>query len=144
MGKNSDILIMAIDDEPAILNEIKMNIVDYDIQTYTDSSLALDELIKNHYDIIIIDHNMPKLSGTDVLSTVKKKYSDFVSILISSYVSRELAEVLTIKELVDYIMNKPIDFKVLKELIEKSAIRIRSARIEFARIESIFNMKIEN
>jgi len=79
---------------------------------------ALEQLISNTVDLVLLDWNMPKLSGIDFLKKVRviKKYADLPIIMVTS----EAAKYNVIEALktgaTDYII-KPINAKFFMEKI---------------------------
>ncbi|MCR4735090.1 MAG: response regulator [Treponema sp.] len=64
--------ILIVDDEPMILKTIKSWLVtDYDVNMVTSGFAALDYLNKYPVDLVLLDYEMPGLSGPDVLSKIR-------------------------------------------------------------------------
>lgn len=84
--------IAVVDDEQSITKLIKLGLLDNfscDVDTYNDSTIALDNLLKKTYDVIILDHKMPKILGMQIvqkLRTTKNPNSKTKIILITGYV----------------------------------------------------------
>ena len=57
--------ILVIDDEPDVTYTIKTILEDheFEVDTFTDSILALNYYKVNFYDLIILDIKMPKMDG---------------------------------------------------------------------------------
>ena len=85
-----------------------------------DGSEALEQLHKNPVNLILLDWNMPKISGIDFLKHVRslKKFQDLPIIMITS----EAAKYNVIEALkqgaTDYII-KPINGKLFAEKMSK-------------------------
>jgi two-component system chemotaxis response regulator CheY len=86
-----------------------------------DGSTALDILLKEPIDLVLLDWNMPKLSGIDFLKQVRaiNKYKKLPIIMVTS----ESAKYNVIEALksgaTDYII-KPINGKLFAEKISKA------------------------
>lgn len=68
--------VLVVDDEPALLRIFKMEFSDHSdmsLCTAKSGSEALKLLIKEPFDIIITDLTMPRMSGIELLSMMKKK-----------------------------------------------------------------------
>ncbi|WP_024614348.1 response regulator transcription factor [Clostridium sp. Ade.TY] len=65
--------ILVVDDEISILQLIKMNLElqNYDVITATCGNEALDLIIKNKPDIIILDAMLPDISGFELINKIK-------------------------------------------------------------------------
>ncbi|MDR1713725.1 MAG: response regulator [Coriobacteriales bacterium] len=61
-------VILTVDDDPIILNHVLAVLKDdYAVRPFTTGEDALDYLANNHADLIILDQNMPGMSGLEVL-----------------------------------------------------------------------------
>ena len=77
--------VLVVDDEPAIRSclTILLESVGYDVDAAEDGIEALLLISKNTPDIIISDLNMPGMSGVDLLSEVRRRFPQVVSIAMS-------------------------------------------------------------
>jgi putative two-component system response regulator len=65
-------IVLTIDDDPIILNAILETLKqDYVVRPFTSGEAALKFLSKNMADLILLDYNMPKMSGFDVLRALQ-------------------------------------------------------------------------
>jgi putative two-component system response regulator len=65
-------IILTIDDDPVILNSVLETLrQDYAVRPFTSGEAALKFLSKNNADLILVDYNMPKMSGFDVLRALQ-------------------------------------------------------------------------
>lgn len=71
-----DYNILIVDDEQGIVELLELILLQQysssKITTFTDSGEALKELEVNSYDLVISDYNMPILTGTELLTEVRK------------------------------------------------------------------------
>ncbi|KPC52628.1 EAL domain-containing protein [Amantichitinum ursilacus] len=83
----------------------------------TRTDTALDLLATRQIGVVICDHNMPELAGTDFLHRVKKLYPDIVRILLTGY--SEFASVIAAVNRGDLykVLGKPWEDEVLREAI---------------------------
>jgi len=67
-------LIMAVDDEPAILLLLKRTLesVSYDVIVATEGNSALTLLNKCHPDLVLLDIMMPDINGFEILESVRQ------------------------------------------------------------------------
>ncbi len=65
--------IFAIDDDEGILETIKatMEMVNINIDTSSQSSLGLNMLSEQNYDLILLDVGLPEMNGMDICSRVR-------------------------------------------------------------------------
>ncbi|MGN6350776.1 MAG: response regulator [Candidatus Nitrosocosmicus sp.] len=71
MGKKR---ICFVDDEPDIilLCKIVLEEAGYDVDTFTDSILALSKFKPNFYDLIVLDIKMPNMDGFELCKRIKE------------------------------------------------------------------------
>lgn len=109
-----------MDDEPLIresLYEI-LRIEGYHVQMAHDGPGAVQLLEKSVFDIVVTDFKLPKMSGMDLLSVIKKDYPKTEVIMITGYGSIETAVEAMKKGAYDYI-TKPINDNEIKIIINK-------------------------
>lgn len=77
--------IAIVDDEPNILNALKriLRRQGWNILTYSDPLLALNELVELHFELIISDFRMPAMNGVELLLKLKKFRPDAIRIVLS-------------------------------------------------------------
>lgn len=142
--------VLIIEDEDIIRNGIKfgLNWDDYNCHVVGDVDNAIDaeQLIINlEPDILIVDINMPVVSGLDLIRKMKSKY-DFSSIIISGYNDFNYAQEAMQLDVVRYI-SKPIDTEILIEALEsaikkqkiKNEINIREDLKDNVKIRKYYN-----
>jgi two-component system OmpR family response regulator len=78
--------ILVVDDESAICELITevLRISDYDYAVAADGVTALNEIRKNHFDLIVLDVNLPKMDGFTVLEKVRESAPTQPIIMISA------------------------------------------------------------
>ena len=77
----------------------------YDVTSVTDGEEALKQIEINDFDLILLDMQMPKKSGYEVLSEMTKKIP---VIIVSAYARPEEIEKAKQYDFVDYV-TKPIN-----------------------------------
>ena len=69
---NSKPVVLTVDDDPIILNAVLAALKDdYIVRPFPSGEAALGFLEKNRVDIILLDHNMPEMTGLDVLDRLQ-------------------------------------------------------------------------
>lgn len=119
--------ILIIDDEQEICESLKM-ILDYEgyeVDSTTDVNAGLKKLEYNNYDALLLDIQMPKMTGFEVLDWIKEKQINISVIIISAYGNLENAIKATKLGAFDFI-EKPIDRDKLlisiRNAVEKSSL----------------------
>jgi two-component system alkaline phosphatase synthesis response regulator PhoP len=72
--KNSPIRILAVDDEPAVLNLLVYNLrkAHYDVLTASNGRLALEMVRQDAPDLILLDLMLPEVDGLDVCREIRR------------------------------------------------------------------------
>lgn len=89
------------------------------VGTAQDGEAALTLFQKNLPDLIIIDINMPKLSGLECIEKIKQLKSDVIILIVSSYDNFSYAQQAISLKVNSYIL-KPIDEEKLIEEIKRT------------------------
>jgi two-component system chemotaxis response regulator CheY len=116
--------VLVVDDSRIMRNIVKNYFSDQKIPCHyieaENGSEALDLLMTQPVDLVLLDWNMPKLSGIDFLKKVRgiNKYTKLPIIMVTSESARyNVIEALKIGA-TDYII-KPINGKLFAEKISK-------------------------
>jgi len=102
--------ILIIDDEIEICESIKMILEyeDYEVEYFTDASKGMAHLKENPFLVLLLDIQMPKTTGFEVLSKISEFQNKPNIIMISAHGSLENAIKATKLGAFDFI-EKPID-----------------------------------
>lgn len=110
---------IAVDDEPLALDILKTYIARLPVlqlvQTFDDAVLAVDFLKQNPVDLLLVDINMPDLSGLDLVRSL-----DVMPLIIFTTAHKNYAFEGFELNAVDYLL-KPIDFDRFSKAIIKVA-----------------------
>lgn len=114
--------ILHIEDTPEI-SEIFSDILktkNHNFESTIDGKKGLDLVLKNHYDLILLDMCMPNYSGIDFLLDLKdKKSSEIRKVVVVSSFDLDTYQTQFLKELgVRAIRQKPISVQSLLSQIE--------------------------
>ncbi len=122
MTTNAKKTIICVDDEPRILNSLKMLLKkDFNVLTTTDGNEAIELLEKQKAHVIISDQRMPKMTGVDLLRQSTEISPNTMRILLTGY--SDLAAVIgSINEGEIYrFINKPWSNGHIKMLVNNAA-----------------------
>ncbi len=102
--------ILIIDDEKEICESIKMILEyeDYYVEYSTDVQSGLEKLKFSNYDALLLDIQMPEMTGFEVLKWLEEEKIDVPVIVISAHSSLENAVKATKLGAFDFL-EKPID-----------------------------------
>ena len=116
---NKKISIMVVDDEPLVCKSLKrlLGKAGYDVEAFTDSLAAVEELGKTHFDIVITDFMMDGIDGLKILEIVKEKYPDIKVVIMTGYIEKLTADEAAAKGAFAFV-SKPFRIETLKEIIQ--------------------------
>jgi two-component system, sensor histidine kinase and response regulator len=133
--------ILVVDDNEMNRDMLSRRLVriGHSVDTAVDGQYALNMLEKKKYDLVLLDVMMPVISGLEVLSTLRKKYSmaDLPIIMVTAKdQSEDIVEALKLGAN-DYV-TKPVDFPVANARIQTqlSLRRLAELKDEFLGIAS--------
>jgi DNA-binding response OmpR family regulator len=107
--------ILLIDDEPDLTYTIKKILQDngFEVDTFNDPTLALDNYKANFYDLMILDIMMPKMDGFELYIKIREKdpkvkicFLTAIATFNEEFRKTRLVLGKTINE--DYFIHKPI------------------------------------
>lgn len=115
--------ILIVDDEVNILNSLSRILEEEDREILVaDSAEKADDILKNNKDteVIICDNRMPKISGIDFLTKVKRLYPDTIRILLTGYPDLKTAmDAINKADIWRYIL-KPVEAEEIKVMIKQA------------------------
>lgn len=140
------ISVLHVDDDPEFV-ELAAEFLEREddrlaVETVTDPREALDRITADDYDCLVVDYDMPRMNGIDVLEQVREEYPDLPLILYTGKGSEELASEAISAGVTDYLQkgSGTSQYAVLANRIENavSAARTRTSlqevqeQLEFA------------
>ncbi|MDR1782387.1 MAG: response regulator transcription factor [Bacilli bacterium] len=136
--------ILLVEDELDLANAIakgllKNNIFKYKVDCVYDGQDAIDKYFENRYDLIILDLNLPKVDGLDVLETIRNDSQDIPILILSARINIDDKVVGLDLGANDYLA-KPFDFKELEarvnallryqDVIKKPIIKVNKVSLD--------------
>ena len=127
--------LLIVDDEPDILLVMTANLrkEGYEVETAEDGALALEKIGTRDYDVIIVDHQMPRLTGMEFLDRLRSgdafgAAKNIPVIVVTAYGTIEMA-VQAMKDGAYSYLTKPIRYEDLS-LQVKNAVERRRLSVE--------------
>ena len=114
--------ILAVDDESMILKGLRFALEQdgYLVDEALDGQAALEQIERQHYDLVLLDVMLPKISGTDVLQKIRET-SDLPVIMLTAR-GEDMDKILGFEYGADDYMVKPFNILEVKARI-KSVLR---------------------
>ena len=113
--------ILVVDDDILVLEALEelLKFSGYEVRIATRGQEALEILEKEHFDLLILDVVMPKMTGFDVCREVRKRDDEMSTVKIIMLTARTEARSAEIRTECgcDLYLTKPIDPDRLKGLI---------------------------
>ncbi len=114
--------ILFVDDEKEItfMGKKMLESLGYTVDIKSDSMEALQDFLSdpNKYDLLVTDHAMPKMMGTELIGKMKQVRPDLKSIIITGYqdsIPKDAIEQFGISD----IISKPLILSEFSELIRR-------------------------
>ena len=84
--------ILLVDDDERIRDSLRMFFEDHghSFMAVGSSECALEELVRNTYDIIIMDYKLPGMNGLEFLERIRETHPAVAKIFITAYSSEGL------------------------------------------------------
>jgi two-component system cell cycle response regulator DivK len=114
-------LILVVEDNPVNM-ELTVDLLEsygYDVVQAEDGFVALQEVKKHNFDLILLDIQLPKMDGLEVLSKLKAdgQIAKVPVIALTAHSMRGDAERFISAGCIDYI-SKPIDIHSFKDKVQ--------------------------
>lgn len=147
------IQILWADDEIELLKPhiIFLENKGYEITTVISAQDAIDECKQKHFDVVILDENMPGLSGLECLLEIKKENPSLPVIMITKSEEEDIMEQAIGQKISDYLI-KPVNplqiLMSLKKVVNSQEIIMEKTtvnyRAEFMRISNEISDKLSS
>jgi len=86
--------VLIVDDEDSFRLGLEIALKmsdDYVVESCGSGETAMELLQNNEYDVVLLDHKLPEMSGLEVLRRMHEKNIDIPAIMITGFGSEELA-----------------------------------------------------
>lgn len=122
---NQNIHILILEDDTLFAESLEDFLEEegFRITLVGDGEKALELVYENHFDLLLLDVNVPSLSGFEFLSTIREKQQSTPAIFITSFKDKESIKDGFLKGADDYL-TKPVD---LDELLLRIIALLRRA-----------------
>ena len=112
-------IVLITDDEPSVQRILikQLTILGCDCQTASNGVEALRKIDGNNYDLVLLDINMPGMTGLEVLKEARNLNHNTTIVMISSLGSVELVRGTLREGAYDYLI-KPWGFEELEVMVK--------------------------
>ncbi len=119
--------ILILDDDKAVLNCFVVLLTQtrrFEVRDLSDSTKAFEIIASGGFDLLLLDMDMPVVTGMDVLRHVRQHHPDLAVVVITGVGDVELAVEAMKLGAVDYLC-KPVDSGRLVDCIDRALARSR-------------------
>jgi len=118
--------ILLLDDEPIVCKRLKPYLEKngYEVETFTDSSKAMERIEERDFDIVITDLKMEGIDGMTFLTRVKEKSPSTQVIVITGFATMETAKQSFQKGVFDFVA-KPFKLSEIHEIVRRAEKKLR-------------------
>ncbi|HEX5816091.1 MAG TPA: response regulator [Methylomirabilota bacterium] len=109
--------ILIVDDEPLIAEVLGEHFkAAYDVETALNGTDALTAVLRHRPDLVLLDINMPRMNGVEVLKDVKKIDESIPVIMVTANEQVSVAAEALRSGAFGYVP-KPFDFRYLDHMV---------------------------
>ncbi|MDQ1336536.1 MAG: two-component system, OmpR family, phosphate regulon sensor histidine kinase PhoR [Thermodesulfobacteriota bacterium] len=145
---NKTINILVVDDEKAIRDGCHRVLTGkgYAVVTAENGKIALDILLKEAIDIILLDLKMPVMGGEEILGIVRKTYPDIPVIIITGHGTVDTAVVCMKSGAYDFI-TKPFQIDqfllTITRAAEKRRLEQKAIQLKEENMRNLYDLNLE-
>ena len=109
--------LLVVDDEPLILEVLTEHFKgDYEVETALNGADALGAILRSRPDVVMLDINMPRMNGVQVLKDIKQIDDSIVVIMVTANEQVAMAADALRSGAFGYVP-KPFDFRYLDHML---------------------------
>jgi DNA-binding response OmpR family regulator len=134
--------ILIVDDEPNMVRGLADNLTfeGYQVASASNGVEALDKILNDHFDLVILDVMMPEMSGFDVCKKVRAKGID-VPIVFLTAKGEEIDKVIGFELGSDDYITKPFSVRELMARV-KAILRRKGSSVQHDDTVQIGKLKV--
>ena len=117
MAESARRRLLIVDDEPLILEVLSEHFkADYDVETALNGADALGAILRERPDVVMLDINMPRMNGVEVLKDIKQIDDSIAVIMVTANEQVSMAAEALRNGAFGYVP-KPFDFRYLDHML---------------------------
>ena len=121
--------IMILDDEPIVCKRLRpaLEKQGYEVDAFTESRDAVEQIRRIDYDIIITDLKMKGIDGMQLLGEAKRRSPKTEVIVITGFATMETAKESFQQGVFDFIA-KPFKLSEIQSVVSRAEAKIRESQ----------------
>lgn len=127
--------VVLIDDSRSVLLALRCELEKLDgveVDTFEDPEVAIHECGQKQFDLVLVDYNMPKRTGLDVIRALRAMATyDLVPVVMITSETERLLKMSAIEAGATEFLQKPVDMIELRARV-KNLLNLRRAHMELA------------
>lgn len=133
--------ILVVDDDPEIMKMVSLVLKEqgYDLTIADNGRKAIEKVQSDLPELVLLDLNLPDISGKEVLRRIRETNEDIATIVITGYGGEKIAIDLMKAGAMDFI-SKPFEIEILLKAIN-DALTLRDAKIEDKRYGGLSSLE---
>jgi DNA-binding NtrC family response regulator len=109
--------VLIVDDEPLIVEVLSEHFkTEFDVETAGNGADALGAILRQRPDVVLLDINMPRMNGVEVLKDIKQIDDSIAVIMVTANEQVQLAAESLRSGAFGYVP-KPFDFRYLDHML---------------------------
>ena len=139
--------VLMVEDNPADGLVVKKrlqkdNAFDYEVTHVVSGEEALISLEKNSYDIVLLDYNLPKMGGMEILAVIKRKNIEVPVVMVTGQGDEIVAAQLIKEGALDYLPKRGNYKDAVPFMIRKTIAEFKS-KLERVRLQEEITLRKE-
>ena len=112
--------VLIVDDEENIALVLKELLISkgYEVQAVFRGKEAMEQLVRDKFDLILLDIRIPDINGLEILKEAKRKHPDIKTIVLSGFLEEYKEEIEKIG--CDAFLTKPFSIKTLIKVLDST------------------------
>jgi len=112
--------VLVVDDDRSNCDVVARLLADrgYEVDTASDGESALAMLEQSHYDLAVLDYQMPGMDGVELLTKAKELRPELVGVFLTAYTTIDKV-FPAIQAGAERVLSKPPDVQELLPLVER-------------------------
>jgi two-component system chemotaxis response regulator CheY len=117
-GQNASPCVLIVEDDSATRRLYRFLLANrgYVVLEAEDGIAALEQMTRNHCELVITDMNMPRMDGMELIRNIRQNYPDVYVILITAFGTPDTEKQAKRIGANDYLA-KPFDFEELERRV---------------------------